>query len=320
MLINQISNPNGASANEELRNLAVAEFMAACPLMQFAQFYQITGNADSPRKSTDITGGDNRAVGSDYGSPKSGTPGFGSVTLKIYGDKVKTDLAYERRGIDIGSQRARDLRGFSRSLGRYFMDSFINDETSSTKFDGLKAQIGDLSRSVVLGGGADGFEVPAGNSSTQRAKQTTYIEALDAMIEEVDPTVIVADSRTIARTASIAREFVRTENVQDIFGQPQVLTHYRERPLVNAGLKKDRSGPVIGHAETVGETSDCTSLYGIRFGEEIDTTFATNVGIDVRDLGLVGSEYITLVEFDIDLVILDQWSVKRLEGIRITNN
>lgn len=320
MLINEITNSVPTEGADELRNLAVTEFMVACPLMMYAEFYSMRGNADSPRKDSEIYGGDNRTVGSDYGSPKSQNPQFGSVSLKIYGDKVKTDVANKRRGIDIGSQRAKDLKSFSRSLGRYFTDSFVNDTIDATHFSGLKEQVAAIPREIVLSGGADGFEVPAGNSSTQRAKQWTFIEALDAMIEETDPTCLLLDSKTIARLGSIGKEFVRTISVSDIYGENQVLTTYRERPLLRAGLKKDKSGPVIGHAETQGIDDDCTSIYAIRFGEEEDVTFATNVGLDVQDLGLVGTEYITMVEFDIDLAILNNWSVKRMKGIRITNN
>lgn len=320
MLINQITQSTPTDGADELRTLAVAEFMAACPLMTHAQFYTITGNADSPRKATEIYGGDNRAVGADYATPKSANPSFGSVALKIYGDKVKTDIANQRRGIDIGSQRAKDLRGFARSLGRYFTDAVVNDQVAATKFGGLAEQVTALGRDAILGGGPDGYEVPSGDSAGSKAKRNNFIEQVDQVIEEVDPTVILLDSKTIARIQSIGREFVRTDVVANVFGVDQVVTRYRERPLVNAGLKKDRSGPVIGHAETVGASTDCTSMYFLRFEEGADVTFATNVGFDVQDLGLVGSEYITLVEFDVDLAILNDWAVKRLTGIRVTAN
>src|SRR5690606_41385961 len=49
-------------------------------------------------------------------------------------------FANQRRGIDIGSQRAKDLRGFARSLGRYFTDAVVNDQAAATKFGGLRSE------------------------------------------------------------------------------------------------------------------------------------------------------------------------------------
>ena len=44
---------------------------------------------------------------------------------------------------------------------------------------------------------------------------------------------------------------------------------------------------------------------------------ATNIGVEVKDLGLVGVHYVHSVEFDADLVLLNDLSVARLEGIRL---
>ncbi|MEN6296157.1 MAG: hypothetical protein ABFD61_08530, partial [Chloroherpetonaceae bacterium] len=137
MKITEISKGSSVDSETALQSLAVSEFVSQFPLAPYIEFYPINGNADTPRKvSAGITAGDTRTIGTDY-TAKSDTPGFGAIALKIYGDKVKTDIAYQRRGTDIGSQRALDLANFSRSMGRYFMDCVINDVLSVEKFSGI---------------------------------------------------------------------------------------------------------------------------------------------------------------------------------------
>lgn len=88
-------------------------------------------------------------------------------------------------------------------------------------------------------------------------------------------------------------------------------------PVVPAGY--DRFGDrIIGHAETVGNASTCTSVYAVRFGERADLSIATNTGLEVVDLGLVGNFYTHRVEFDAAPVLLNNKAAARLEGIIIS--
>jgi hypothetical protein len=317
MKITEISKGSSVDSETALQSLAVSEFVSQFPLAPYIEFYSINGNADTPRKvSAGITAGDTRIIGTDY-TAKSDTPGFGAVALKIYGDKVKTDIAYQRRGTDIGSQRALDLANFSRSMGRYFMDSVINDALSVEKFSGIKEQIDALSRKEVYLT-VNGGSVPTGNGNTEVKAQQAFREWLDAQINDImgGPQILGMNGAMIARLESMGSNYVTFSNVQDIYGANQVVRSYKGIPIVNFGFKADGSGLVIPSTETEGTAvGTCTSIYLLRFGEMQDVTFATNVGLDVKDLGLIGTEYVTMVELDVDLAILNAKSVKRLSGI-----
>jgi len=321
MLLNQISRGSAVDTPQALQSLAVSEFISQFPLANYLQFYSITGNADTPRKvDANLSAGDTRTIGTDY-TAKSNTPGFGAIALKIYGDKVKTDIAYVRRGIDIGSQRALDLSNFSRSLGRYFMNAIINDELSAEKFSGLKEQATALSRKEVYSA-PNGGSFPSGNGNTEVKAQMAFLEWLDSQIEDImgGPQVILANGAFIARLESVGKNFVQTNTAQDIYGVNQVVKSYKGIPLINAGFQANATGLVIPSSETEGtSTNACTSVYLLRFGEMQDVTFATNVGLDVKDLGLVGTEYITMVEFDVDMAVLNDKAFKRLAGIKLNS-
>jgi len=314
MLLNQIR-ASGESTSEAIRQLALAEFMASLPIANFAQFYEMRGNADTPRKTdTNMTAGANRSISTGY-TAKDNTPVFANIALKIYGDLVETDIAYERRGIDIGSQRERDLVNFAKSMGRYFMNSVINDASSASKFSGLKEQATALTLKTIFDT-INGGLLPTGNGNTERKQQDKFIELLTAKVSAVRPSILLANSLLIARLASIGRGYLSTSNVKDIYGSEHTVNTFFNVPIIDAGYTADASGLIIPLDEDEGtSTAQCTSLYLIRFGEETDVTFATNKGMDVKDLGLVGTKYQTLMELDVDLAVLDNTSLSRISGI-----
>ncbi len=309
--IREVSRGSGARSVTELRNLAVSEFIRTYPLSPYAEFYTFTGNADLPRADYgEFAAGDTRTTSTDY-TPKEKSPTFANVSLKIYGDKVQTDIAFERRGGDIGSQRVLDLQRFAQALGRYFMDATINHDNAlnAEQLTGLKAQAAALGQVVTWG---------ANGTVLDSTTLNQFLELLDEQINNIPggPSCIIANGKFISRLTNLARDYVRVATAPNIFGEQQVVTTYNEIPIVNAGFTADGSGLVIGNNETVGTSTDCTSIYLVRFGEQQDVTFATNVGLDVQDLGLVGTKYVTLVEFDVDLVVLNPKSLVRIEGIR----
>jgi hypothetical protein len=321
MNIRTISKGSSVDSDAALTNLAVSEFIKGCPLADYLQFYSIVGNADSPRKvDAQMSAGDARAIGSDY-TAKTNTPGFSAIALKIYGDKVSTDIAYQRRGIDIGSQRAVDLANFANSLGRYFMDALFNHTLSATHFSGFSEQATALTRNTLLGTSA--YDIfPLNDSASNKAKQYAFFETLDAMINDImgGPDCIVMNGSLLSRLESAAKDFIQISNMQDIYGANQVIKSYKGIPLVNAGYKANATDLVIGNAETYGNKSDCTSLYLLKFGEMKDCTLATNRGLDVKNLGLVATSFITMVEFDVDLGILNNKAFSRLSGIRLAQS
>jgi hypothetical protein len=132
MKLREISN------NDTLTLSALEELMKKSALLQLAEFYSMTGNADNKRKAATATGGEFRALDSNYADNHI-TPQFASVALKIFGGLVQVDRAHERRGADIGSVRATELMNFVKNLAKNFNDKFFNGVISATSFNGLKA-------------------------------------------------------------------------------------------------------------------------------------------------------------------------------------
>lgn len=302
---------NEISGKDTLTARVVAMLMTFAPILQFAEFYSMVGNADNLRKEATASGGSFRALNSDFASNEV-DPVFASVALKILGDKVSVDKAHERRGGDIASVRLSELDNFSKKLARQFQNYFVNaDSAVANQFSGLK-KIMPAGQKITPA--TNGIQVTLGNTDTAKKQQQVFIEYINQLIESVEngAQLLMMDTTTLSRLDSIAREFIKYDKTN--FGTR--IAFFNEIPIILSGYDK-AGAKVIPHTETVGTSTDCTSIYALRFGEKSDLTFATNIGVQVDDLGLVGVHYTHNVDLDLDLALASDKAVARLEGVRI---
>jgi hypothetical protein len=304
MRINQIS------SKDTLTQQVVNAMINRSSVLEFAEFYSIVGNADYTRMSSVATGGRFRVINSDY-PENTVNPGFANPTLKILGDKIMVDQANERRGVDIPSVRARDLLNFAGNLGRQFNNYFFNGTGTSGAITGLKLLIPSDQKITAA---TNGLNVSLGNSDTAKQSQQKFLELLNQLISSIDggAQVLYMNANALSRLTTIAREQIQYQINE--FGKP--VAYYNGIPIKDSGY--DSTGAlIIPQNETVGTSNDCTSVYAVRFGEAQDLSIATNIGVEVKDLGLVGVHYVHSVDFDLDTVLLNNKAVARLEGIRL---
>lgn len=302
--------------NPALRNAAMARLRTACPLLEYLEFYQMQGSSDTPRKPSTAEGGSVRAINSSF-SDNNVDPVFGSVALKIFGDRIQTDRAWERRGTDIDTQRVTDLDAFAEKMGWDLMDRLVNDTTAATTWDGLKALVPGANNIVF--DTANGGEVPLGNASADKKQQQKFLEQFRRVLNYVGPgAVILWNADTAARIESVYWEYVSKQNVKNAVEEDVEITRFRGRPVVDSGYKKNGSDLVIPNNETAGSSTDCTSIYIFKPGEKRDFAGATNNGLNVTDLGLLGSHYTTECEVDMGFTLLRDKALYRISGIRLT--
>jgi hypothetical protein len=205
-----------------------------------------------------------------------------------------------------------ELLSFAKNLGKQFQNYFINGDADADvkQFNGLK-KIMPAGQKITAAN--NGFSVPLGNSDANKTAQQQFVELINSMIDRVDggAQALGMDGKTLDRLTSIAPV---TWAVNE-FGTR--IAYFNNLPILTMGYDKD-GNRILPHTESVGNSGNvCTSIYGFRFGEASDLSIATNVGVEVKDLGLVGVHYTHSVDFDLDLVLLNDKSVARLEGIII---
>lgn len=301
------------SLADEVTTLVVRNMAERANVLQFAEFYRMNGNAEYARKTATATGGHFRLLDAGFADNVS-SPVFINTSLKILGDLVQVDQAHERRGYDISSVRASELLNFARNLGKQFQAFFFNGNSSLNmdEFDGIKHLTPATQRITAA---PNGLTIDTGNSDTVRVKQQKFLELLDQLVESVESgaQALFMDGKTLSRLTTIAREYITTQVNE--FGSP--VKYYNGIPVLPAGYNIGGER-IIPHNEACGTASTCTSIYAVRFGERSDLTIATNIGVDVQDLGIVGTFYTHKVEMDASPVLLNDKAVARLEGIIIS--
>jgi hypothetical protein len=298
----------------ELARIAVNAMIAKSPMLAYFDFYSIVGNASYDRKASSISGGTTRTVNNDY-TGQTSAPEYANPTLKIFGDKAKVDVAYERRGGDIPSLRAAELVTLSEQIGKNLLEMiFIGDASvTAAEFSGIKKQMPDAQ---VLTPYDNGFFLNPGTDDAARLNQAEFLEYVDQLIDLVgDPAFLAMDGKTISRITRIAEHMVHFEKNE--FGRP--VAFYNDIAMIPTLYDAD-GNRIIGHEEDCGTGEDCTSIYAVKPGEKRDLSLATNVGLQVSDLGIVGAQYVHLLDMDVDMALLNTKAIAKIEGIRLTNS
>lgn len=310
----------GGSAQQgsaDIRTLFLSVLRAKSPLFDYVEFYKMTGNSDSQRKGTHATGsGSKRSLNQDY-EGKNTAVDYATNSLQIVGDKIRTDIALERRGMDIKSERRRQIESYAENIGQFLTDQIINGDGTNGNITGINKLI--PSGRVTRFGGTNGGQIPFGKSDAAIEAQNELLIAINNLILGIKSgaNALVMNANLMSFLYGVGREYVSSTTVQNAIGEMYKLTLFNGVPIINAGYKSDDASMVIGSDEVCGTSSDCTSVVAVRFGEQQDLTAMTNVGLDIQDLGLVGTHYTTLVDFDMNMLLLDDRAVGKLEGIRI---
>ena len=306
--------PNQNQNNNSVRQVIMDAFYKAAPILNYLQWYKMSGSSDTIKKTKSIAGGGVRTIDNPYEGirPK---PDFASVVLRTFGGEVETDRIWDARTGDLAGEHLRMLTATAEGMGRDFMDRFINDKQSGSTWDGIKELVPE-SQTFLFDESGDGVVV-LDDSAVGRKQLKKLKIAIDNMLDEmVDPTWIEADSKLITYLGAFGSEFTRTINIKDIYGKDQTVEVYRGLPIIPAGYKSDQAGRVIGHAEIVGSRTGCTSVYGVSSKEKANLTVATNVGLilygpsNQNDV-MVSSQ----IDLDAGIVLANDRALGRVEGI-----
>lgn len=318
MLLNQFGGGTASQQNNTaLRDVVLTNMYSTAKILNYLQFYPMVGNSDKRRKSEGMANtGQTRSVDESY-TAKTLTPAFADLSLKILGDEVKTDISHLRRGENLTEVRLAQLEEFGKNLGLFFNEQFMNGDGTGENIHGIDSLVpaGRVKKFI----GNDGGTVPVGTTSAEKKSQLQFLKAMTELggMVKGGPDVYIMNLNMVATLYGIGMNYVQKTTVQDVFGNQVELAFFGGKPILDIGYTKDGSGLIIPNNKTVGTSSDCTSIYAVKFGQGIDLSAATNVGIDVIDKGLEGVHYVTMVDFDCDLGLFDDRAIARLDGIRL---
>ncbi|HVZ40942.1 MAG TPA: hypothetical protein VHI13_16800 [Candidatus Kapabacteria bacterium] len=310
-------NAQGIVQDSTIRNTFLAKFFAACPVLDFLHFYQFPGSADEPLKDADARAGRTRAINDAWPNNRT-TPQWGSISLKVFGDKVETDQEWQVRLAGYGgiaAEHMRQLEEAGSSMGRYFMELFMTSDGTGTLFPGLPTLHVPIDgvTDVVLG--ADGTALSLEDTTTAKKNNRLVKEKVDWLARNSD--VLVMAELVRDRLTTLATDRVTTQSVQNAVGEEVILTKWAGKPIILSGNTKDDDAPIQDLNEVVGDSEDCTSIWGFKTGERQHLTAGTNVGFRVEAPKMVDNMLTTNMNLSIGLTLLKDRSLRRIRGIRV---
>lgn len=306
-------------ASNDLTTSMALEVIKKSPLLaDYVEFFQKPGSAVTFRTDGAASAvGSTRALGAKYTGQEM-APKYGTASRKMLGDVVRLDVAYERMGFDIPSEMKAQLSVKMGNFGRKFNYALIkgDPDTTATEFAGLEQLV---SSDRIVSMGTNGAIITLGNSDAAVKAQQGFLEKVNEAIGQCEGTnkVIITNAAVQARLTSVADRCISI--TRNEYGVP--VTLFNLIPIINIGdyiNAEARYKPILGLDETIGTSTDCTSLYVVSFEEQDGLSFATcQGGFTVYDMAKVDNFYECMFELIADSALVRASALSKLEGIRL---
>lgn len=310
MLLSQISDNNPVS------QLALEGLLKNAPILQDAQFYSKSGSADSVKHKreantkTKIT----RSINEDNSAtPPTNT--YDPVAKKIISFDAKVDVVLDDRNEDPEAELAFQTRLEAEEASWVLQEMFFEGDSAvdSEDFDGMRNLV---KTSQILKTDTDGLQLLLGNSDTARTAQQKAIEKLlqHAALVRGMATHAYMNEWLKIRFLTVAKSLGYYRLSKDELGNE--IETIRGLVIRGAGYKKDGS-TLLPFNETVGANADNSSIFFARWGERVDLTVLTSVGVKGRYAGQLGNFIINNVNMDAALYLQNDKALTQSQGWRL---
>lgn len=313
----QLSQLTGRGAN------LLARMYEQVPLLQVAEFKpNPSTHFVIPDKAT-YAGSSARAVNAAL-QRDAQAPNPTARSLALYGREMSIDdvyLADQRVGISPDGLRLlfdRQLASLAVKLAQEIEVDMFTGTDASNRMLGISEFVKDAAaggQTPKLGFTAAeqaAMNVQVGLQLNTTANQDAFIEALEKEMAKVPgANAIICNPNLKARLTTIARRLGAAGETRNSFGTP--LATFNGVPIIPV------STDAITSTETDGTNNDCTSLYIVRFSEDLGVSFATNSGFKFDDIELddVKPDQVARLQIFLNLVVEKTNALRRLSRIRL---
>lgn len=253
------------------------------------------------------------------GAFSTGNGTFEQLGESVYplGIDIDVDYMYDQDQNALADPRGTQSEMAVTGVAYQFNDSVINGDQAADpdSFNGLKKRVANLPAAQTISAGTNGLDVNASDANRHR-----FLDLLDqlqyALEFQVD--VIVGNANSFLNLQSVLRRLGLLDTTRDQFGR----IIYRLGPegprIIDIGQKADQTTDIITQTETQGSSSDCTSLYGLRFGEATYLHGIEMYPLRTKDLGERETQPTlrTRIEWPLGLALWNPRSITRLLGVR----
>lgn len=317
MLVSQISNMSGRAQG------LLANMVTIAPIFQHAQF-KLDASSHIHVKDTDTftnsaARAENAAANKDAQVPVTAVANLALYSREIEIDDVRkldANVGQSPAGLRLFADRR--LNGLAAKLASEIQDHMLTGTAASNQMLGLSTFVKDADaagQTTRLGFTtaelADMNERIALQLNTS-ANQDSFIEKLETELANVpSANAIIVNSLLGARLTTIAKRIGAAGESVNSFGVP--VQTFNGIPIVKLPTS------AIPQTESDGTNSDCTSLYIVRFAEDLGTSFSTNSGFYFQDFENAEATPSgkARLQFFLNLSVERQDALRRLSRIRL---
>jgi len=304
-----------AVVTQDPRLPAVVGVLNVSNIMNRTPFQPIAGRAFSYNSEATLPAAAFRAVNAGY-TESTGSFTTATESLAILGGDYVVDRFLEQTSTgSVASLVAaqRDMK--ARSVAAKFADTFINGDTAvdANSFNGLKKR---LTGGQVISTGTNGAAM-----NTDAATRTAFLDKLDALLAACPGAdAIYANAQVIALLRTVYRNTtINNYTVDELTGRPLQVPTWQGVPILDAGKKADQT-PVIPQTETVGTSTNTSSIYAVNFAAsefEEGVLGITNGGLQVDPPKQLETKpaWLGRIEFYTGLALMGAQPAARLSGV-----
>ena len=283
-------------SNDILLTGVIETVVKESPVLQVLPFIEIVGNGLTYNRENAAATASFFDVGDTW---TEDTPTFTqqTATLKILGGDADIDNFLIATRSNVQDLEAAVVQLKAKAVQQKFDDTFINGDVSGDpkSFDGIDT-LTTGPQTITMG--------TNGGTLT-----LTKLDELEDLIKAGKPEMLLMSKRTRRTLNSLARTsgtFLETD--RNDFGQ--MTQFYDGIPI---GISDD-----ISDAQTVGSSSDCSTIYALRFGEGGVAGLTAPGGLQVERVGSleVKDATRTRVKWYVSLALFNTLKLAKLIGVR----
>lgn len=283
-------------SNDTLLAGVIETIVAESPILQRLPFIEIVGNGLTYNRENEPPSAAFYDVGDAWAED---TPTFTQVTatLRILGGDADVDNFLKSTRSNVQDLEAAVVQLKAKAVQSLFDDTFVNGDEAAdpNSFDGIDV-LCDAGQTVSMGANGD----------------TLNLDKLDELIDRVrpgKPDMLLMSRRSRRSLNALTRQFgVVLEADRDEFGK--MVQFYDGVPI---GIND-----YISDAQTVGTSSDCSTIYALQFGEGAVAGLTAPGGLTVERVGSLESKDATRirVKWYASVALFNSAKLARLVGVR----
>lgn len=284
-------------SNDLLLTGVVETVIQESPVLQLLPFIEVVGNGLTYNREDALPGAAFYDVGDTWAES---TPTFtqATATLKILGGDADIDNFLKATRSNLQDLEATVVQLKAKALQQTFDQTFISGDTSTDPkaFDGIN-KLAAAGQTVSMG--------PNGGTLT--------LDKVDELIDKVrggKPHMLLMSRRSRRKLTALSRASGSGLLVTDRNQFGQMVDFYDGVPIGVSDFIPDN--------QTVGTSSDCSTIYALQFGEGALSGLTSPGGLQVERVGSLESKDATRirVKWYVSIALFNSLKLAKLIGVR----